>query len=238
MDSDVLPTIGHTVNRVLALDSAIFRLHMDAPQGIWRALILVTLAGASKTLGQSVILFVNRVRPVRFGLALCIGVFQYIVGFLLWTTSVWLVGRYGFEAGAPWSLIATAVGVAYAPQVFAFFELTPFFGNPFGVLLTLWSLLAIVVGVQTVLGLSLAQAVLASGLGWLLLQIWGRTLGRPINALGRWLEAKIVGTPLRYTWQDLPKLRRKSAWTPPEYMQQDYPPAPGKAQARTGTDHD
>jgi hypothetical protein len=212
MDESMLPSIGDTIRRVMALDSSIFLAYVTARDGLWGALWLVALAGISKTVGQSVILFINHVRPLRFGLALLIGVVQYIGGYLLWATSVWLAGAYGFGVLAPWPTVASAVGVAYAPQILAFFELTPFFGNAFGVLLTLWSLLAIVVGVQAGLGLTLGQAVLASGLGWLLLQIWGRTLGRPIHALGRWVEHMVVGAPLQYSWRDLPTLRRKPAW--------------------------
>ncbi|MEX1019526.1 MAG: hypothetical protein WDZ49_07700 [Litorilinea sp.] len=226
-----MPTIGETINRVMRLDRTIFLDYMDAPHGLWLALVLVTLAGASKALGQSVILFINRVRPLRFALALIIGVIQYVGGFLVWTTSLWLVGTYGFETSATWSMMAIAVGVAYAPQTLAFFELTPFFGNGFGFLLSLWSLLAIVMGVQIGLGLTLGQAVLASGLGWLLLQIWVRTLGRPFYALGRWIETRIVDAPHSYTWRDLPTLRRRSAIQSPAIPRPAVSPAraPGPA---------
>lgn len=212
MDFGDLPSLGNTIRRVMALDSSVFLAYQSARNGFIWALGLVALAGASKALGQSIILFINHIPPFRFGLALLIGVSQHVIGFLLWSGSVWLVGAYAFGTTASWSATATAVGVAYAPQILAFFELTPFFGNAFGLLLSLWSLLAIVVGVQVGLGLTPVQAILASGLGWLLLQVWGRTLGRPINALGRWIERKVIGAPLQYTWKDVPTLRRAPGW--------------------------
>jgi hypothetical protein len=104
--------------------------------------------------------------------------------------------------------VAAVVGLAYAPQLLAFFELTPFLGNPFGLLLSLWSMVAIVVAVRVGLGLETWQAVVASGLGWLLIQVWRRTLGRPIYALGQWLERRAAGVPMRYTRRDVPRLRR------------------------------
>jgi hypothetical protein len=108
--------------------------------------------------------------------------------------------------------VSAAVGLAYAPQLLAFFELTPFLGSPFGVLLSLWTLLAIVTGVRAGFGLETWQAVAASGLGWLLLQAWRRTLGTPVYALGHWIEERAAGVPLRYGAEDVPRLRRRPKW--------------------------
>jgi hypothetical protein len=176
------------------------------------ALIVVGLAGLSEALGQSLVLFINHVRPRRFVLAVLFSVLSYMVGYVLWTGSVWLVGTYTFGRDVTWVAVAAAVGLAYAPQILAFFELTPFFGSPFGVLLSLWSLLAILVALRAGLGLETWQAVAAGGLGWLLLQAWRRTLGLPIAALGRWLEQHAAGVPLRYKPADVPRLRRRPAW--------------------------
>ena len=49
-------------------------------------------------------------------------------------------------------------------------------------------------------------------MGWLLLQAWRYTLGRPVYALGRWIEQRAAGVPLRYRATDVPKLRRRPAW--------------------------
>jgi hypothetical protein len=71
-------------------------------------------------------------------------------------------------------------------------------------------MLAIVVAVRVGLGLEMWQAAVASGLGWLLIQIWRRTLGRPIYALGRWLQRRAAGVPLQFTLRDIQKLRHQS----------------------------
>ena len=52
----------------------------------------------------------------QVGPAVLIGVLSYIIGYLLWTTSVFLVARYGFQVTATWFTIAAVVGLAYAPQ--------------------------------------------------------------------------------------------------------------------------
>jgi hypothetical protein len=204
-----MPSLGDTIRQALALDETIYVEIQRGSGGIWLALAVVGLAGLSQSLGQSVVLFINHVRPRRFLLAMIISAVSYMVGYLLWSSSVWLVGVYAFGRSESWLAVAAVVGLAYAPQLLAFFELTPFFGNPFGLLLSLWSMVAIVVAVRVGLSLETWQAVVASGLGWLLIQVWRRTLGRPIYALGQWLERRAAGVPLRYTRRDVPMLRRR-----------------------------
>jgi hypothetical protein len=207
-----VPSLGEAILRALALDAQVFVAVQQSRQGFWIALIVVGLAGLSQALGQSLVLFINQVRPRRFILAMIASTIGYMGGYGLWLVSVWLVGVYAFGAQVSWMTVAAAVGLAYAPQLLAFFELTPFLGSPFGVLLSLWTLLAIVTGVRAGFGLETWQAVVASGLGWLLLQGWRRTIGAPVYALGRWIEQRAAGVTLRYAATDVPKLRRRPKW--------------------------
>jgi hypothetical protein len=207
-----LPSLGEAILQALALDESIYVAIQESRQGLWMALIVVGLAGLSQALGQSLVLFINQVRPRRFILAMLASVIGYIGGYGLWLACVWLVGVYAFGAEVSWMAVAAAVGLAYAPQLLAFFELTPFLGSPFGVLLSLWTLLAIVVAVRAGFGLETWQAVATSGLGWLLIQAWRRTVGAPVYALGRWIEQHAAGVPLRYGAADVPRLRRRPKW--------------------------
>jgi len=211
MEAQGLPTLGQAIRQAMLFDVNIYVAVQQSPRGIWLALAVVALAGISESVGQSLVLFINKVRPRRFIPAVLISLISYLAGYLLWTASVYAVGRYIFDAPVAWLPTAAVVGMAYAPQVLAFFELAPFFGNPFGILLTLWSMVAVVIAVQTALGLTLGQAVLAASLGWLLLQVVRRTVGIPIFSMGRWLRRKAIGTPLQYAPKDLPQLRRHPA---------------------------
>lgn len=211
MDIGALQAVGYAIRQAMKLNPQVFVDVARSPNGIYFALTIVALAGLSETIGQSLILFVNRVRPRRFIPAVLIGVLSYVIGYLLWTASVFLVVRYGFDVTASWVTIAAVVGVAYAPQVLSFFELTPFFGNAFGILLTLWSMLAVIVAIIAGLDLTLGQAVFAAGLGWLLLQLVRRTVGIPANRIWRWFRAHAIGSRLQYSPSDLPQLRRRAA---------------------------
>ena len=207
-----LPSLGKAILQALALDQGIYVAVQESRQGLFIALIVVGLAGLSQALGQSLVLFINQVRPRRFILAMIASTIGYMGGYGVWLASVWLVGVYAFGADVSWMAVAATVGLAYAPQLLAFFELTPFLGNPFGVLLSLWTLLAIVTAVRAGFGLETWQAVATSGLGWLLLQAWRRTIGAPVYALGRWIEQRAAGVPLRYAADDVPRLRRQPKW--------------------------
>ena len=54
------------VSGVLLLNAETFESINNLPLGLFASILVVLLAGLSQTFGQSVMLFVNRVRPLRF----------------------------------------------------------------------------------------------------------------------------------------------------------------------------
>ncbi len=202
-----LPPFWRVLRQAWGLKPDVFVQIQQDPQGLWVALAVVMLAAVSEELAQSVVLFINRVRPWRFTQTLLISAGSHVVGYLIWAASVWLVGVYVFGADVGLEAVAAAVGLGYAPQIFAFFTLIPFFGLGFSGVLTIWSLVAIIIAVRAGLGLDIGQAVLAAGLGWVGLQLWRRTLGRPIAAIGRWMQRRTAGVPMKLTQDDVPRLR-------------------------------
>src|SRR5688572_9955376 len=100
-----LPSLGKAILQALALDERIYVAVQESSQGLWMALIVVGLAGLSQALGQSLVLFVNQVRPRRFILAMIASVIGYIGGYALWLVSVWVVGVYAFGADVSWMAV-------------------------------------------------------------------------------------------------------------------------------------
>lgn len=198
-----LRTLPDAVGNALSLNEAVFVAVQTAPQGVGLVLLIVLLAGLSQALGQSIVLFANRVRPHRFVASLLLSASIYAFGFLLLTTSIWLVSRYVFDSVGSLRVATKAVGLGYSPYLFSFFILTPYFGTPISALLSLWSLLAIVLAVRISFDLTLVQALLCSALGWLLLQVMQRTIGRPVVALAKWLRRQISGVQLITNRDDL-----------------------------------
>ncbi len=210
MELSYFDQLWQAIRLAMQLDPNIFIAVSKAPNGIYLSLTVVGLAGISETIGQSTILFVNQIRPRRFIPAVVIGVLSYIIGYVLWTTSVLVVTRFVFHVDADWITIAAVVGLAYAPQILSFFELTPYFGNAFGILLSLWTMVAVIVAMVAGLHLTLWPAVFAASLGWLLLQLVRRTVGIPANSIWRWFRMHAIGVRLQYGTGDVSQLRRRT----------------------------
>jgi hypothetical protein len=171
-------------------------LDLNAPGALRLALLVVFLAGLSQALGQSVVLFVNQVKPRRFLASLLLAAVLYVFGFVFLVISIWLVAGYVFGKQLPLADILKAVGLAYAPYLFSFFILTPYFGSFLSVFLSLWSLAALLRVLRFVLELSLLEALACSILGWLLLQLSQRTIGRPLQRLVRAIKGWVAGQKL------------------------------------------
>lgn len=194
------------VGRALTFgDNTQILLEPSAWQGTLVTLI-VALAGLSEALGQSIVLFASRVKKRRFVFSLFFSALVYTFSFFFLTVSVWLVSSQVFDHAASFGTVTRAVGLGYAPYLFSFFSLVPYFGNPVGLLLGIWSLFAVNQGVQVALGLTFWQALASTLLGWLLLQLVQRTVGRPLVGGVRWLRRRVAGAPLATSREELREL--------------------------------
>ncbi len=173
------------------------------------ALTIVIIAGLSQAIGQCVVLFINRVKPIRFFFSLGIAAILFVFAYIFWAISVWFGSH--FLSGTQLTeleLIAVlrTLGLSYAPLLFSFLTGLPYFGIPIFILLSLWSLLAEIVGLQTLINLGTWEAFVCAGLGWVVFQSLQRTVGRPIVTLGRWIQNKVAGTQLVTDRQGLEKI--------------------------------
>lgn len=194
------------VGRALTFDAEVHELVQRAPWANLVVGLIVVLAGLSEALGQSLVLFASRVKPRRFVLSLLFSASIYAFSFFFLAFSVFVVGTQVFGRETDVGTIMRAVGLGYAPYLFSFFILAPYFGNPISWGLSLWSLLAVVSGVQVALGLSVLPALLCAFLGWLLLQLVQRTVGRPLVGGVRWLRRRVAGAPLATSREELREL--------------------------------
>ena len=187
--ADLLPYLFDA----LRLREKAFLAVQRSPDGSVLALTVVLLAGVATALGQSVVLFINRVKPRRFVLTVFISSALYVFSYAVWAASLWGLGRVLFASEASLNEVVRTVGLGYAPHLFSFLAFVPFLGIGLGSVLTVWSLFAIVTGVQVGLSLSVWQAFVCAGLGWLVLQILQRTVGHPLLRLSCWLKARAAG---------------------------------------------
>ncbi|MGB3296078.1 MAG: CAAX protease [Phormidesmis sp.] len=196
MNETALGQFWELLGWVLALNAEAFRQLNALPQGSIVVLIVVLSAGLSEAIAHSVILFANRVQPARFLFSLFISAILFAFGYLFLVFSTWLISFAPFTAKAPFGVLARTLGFGYAPLIFSVFGAMPYFGGPILSILSLWQLLAMVVGLAAVSSAHLWQAFVTVALGWMTLWVLQRTLGQPIVRLAHWIACQAAGVEL------------------------------------------
>lgn len=187
------------IRDVLLLHSG-FADMVIATAGAGRLGVLVLiLAGLSEAVGESLVLFVNRVKASHFGRSLLISALIFAVTYLFLAASIWAVARFWIHPQAQFLQIAAVVALAQAPRLFGFMVFLPYFGLPASVVLWTWSLLATTLGVAELLELAPWEAAATVSLGGLLLLTLQRTIGKPLLALARIARRRAAGVELLVT---------------------------------------
>jgi hypothetical protein len=194
------------VSGAMALQIDTYRQFEGAPLANRMALYIVLLAGFSEAIAQGTVLFINRVKPFRFALSIGIAAVLFVFGFLFWASSTWLATVIIFRTSESFGTLVRTLSLSFAPRLLSVFIALPYLGTPISFLLSVWSLLCFLVGLRAVLGITLWQAFACGILGWLVLQILERTIGRPFSALGRWIRNSAAGVPLVTNLRELERL--------------------------------
>ena len=173
-----------------------FRAMESHSNGTTIAVFVVLLAGLSQGIGQGIVLFLNQVKPIRFVLSLGIAALLFVFSTGFWVFSVWIASHFLYGIDASFLKVFRVLGLAYAPLLWSFLVALPYLGVPIEVMLSIWSLLAFVRGFSVVTALDRWQVLGSAILGWFVLQIMQRTIGRLAVALGRWVSNTVAGAPL------------------------------------------
>jgi len=193
---DAFDQLWSLMRGAMALDAETFRSIHTQPHSLLAALTIVFFAGVSQSLSQIVVLFINQVRPVRFVLSLLISALFFTVGYGFWTLSIWSILNLSFAEYLPFSTVLRTVGFSYAPLILGVLVMFPYFGNAFFLALSIWTLLAVVVGIEVITPLSRWQAFESAALGWVTVQLLQKTVGQPIASLGQWITNWVAGEEL------------------------------------------
>jgi hypothetical protein len=180
------------VGGALGLDPLAFESAFNggaSPTGIFIWIPLI--AGLSLMLGQSVILFANRVKPARFVVSIFAGAIKFILDVLVYVFVVWIIANW--VGAKPWDFwqVARAIALASAPYWLGIFILVPYLGLIWERLLKIYVFLALLVAVQTIFNLQFFQALTASGVVWavsfLVTILFGKLLTPLTDRLARWI---------------------------------------------------
>jgi hypothetical protein len=200
---EYLWSVWRAIQMGLGLQPEMLQVVDTYPNAGWIVFGVVMTAGISVLVGQSVILFLNQVKPGRFVVSLVINGLLLVVGCLVWGTAVWAVGNWLFDINAEYSLVLKLTGLSYAPLVYGFFVLMPYAGPFIGRLLYGWSFLIMLRVVAYTFQVSFWPALGCVGLGWLLLMLLTVTIGRPVVALRSRVWHRVTGTALEASAQEL-----------------------------------
>jgi predicted Abi (CAAX) family protease len=206
MTDQLLNQLGDLIGGSFSLNQAVFRSIVRLPTGQTIALLVVLAAGFSLAVGQSIILFVNRVKPVRFVFSLLLNAVLFAFGFLFLVFSTWLTGWLPGFVPIPWHSLVTGLGLSYVPLLFSFLGALPYAGVPILNVLSVWHLLAMVVGVGAIAQVGGANAFTHVALGWFTLHLLQGTVGQPIARFGQQLSHKVAGVDLVNKRSDLKTL--------------------------------
>ena len=189
-----IETVWQLITGVFRLDPDAYHAVLAAPNGWKLALAILLIASLSYTLGQSVVLFANRVNRRHFIFALVISALSLVISVLFWAGSIWLSAVILFDVRQPFEQILSAVAISFAPLLFGFLILIPYLGNIIFVVLRIWVFLAIIVGVTVSFQFSFWEALLCSILGWAVLELLTRIPFLQIKRFSNWLWRLSTGT--------------------------------------------
>ncbi len=161
------------------------------------ALAIVFLAGLSRAVGEAIVLFINRVKPLRFVLSLVLSALLFVAVYLFWALSIWVASGWLLDQPVPWQTVRDSLTLSYIPLMFSFLGAMPYLGVPVLRLLGLLTLLLLVSNLAVLGQLTLGQAIAHAVLGWLgLLVVQQTTVAQPVIKLGRWLTNWTAGVTL------------------------------------------
>ena len=209
LDVSALRQIPQLISGVLRLDTETFSVLHGLPRASLLGWVIVLAVGVSEALGQSIMLFVNKVKPAQFVKALLAVGFSYSLSLILWLLSTWAIANLLFDAGLSWRTLARTLAFACTPLIFSFLAAMPYFGVAALFAIGFWSLLAMTTGLEAITDLWTQQALFSVVLGYLVFQLLRRTIGRPVVAFTKQLETRATGVELKRDIRDLYALTRE-----------------------------
>jgi hypothetical protein len=200
---DFLAAVGSAIWGVWTLDRSLGDWFGPYPLSFWVSVAIAMLAGASTLLGNSVVLFLNRVRGTRFVVSLLLNGLSMVGLYIAQAAVIAGVGYLVTGERLTLVLAAKAVMLATAPMIFGFFSLMPYLGPGVARLLQAWGLVALWVIVGVLYGVNRWTALLITGAGWAIMQGASWLLARPLTKVANAIWYRISGHRTMLTGEDL-----------------------------------
>jgi hypothetical protein len=185
------------VSGILKFDEQAYRAVYAQEGGYLLALLILVLGGISLELGQSAVLFANRVRRRRFLISLFLGGLVWTLGILFWAGAVWGLARLFFGSSLLFVNIFIGAAISTAPLLFGFSVLLPYLGMFLFQVLRIYVLLIYLNIINLVTDIGIWWAFAISLAGWLLLELVLRIPALRYDRVRSWYWRATTGTPYR-----------------------------------------
>ncbi len=163
--------LGQVLWNALALDANFYENAHNTLKTRRIATTIVLLAALSHAIGSALILIINRASVPILMAALLIDLASVVGGYYFWTATIWKIGQWLRPNSVAYGDLLSPIGFAYAPQALNFLTLVPLLGRPIELLLSVWSLLAVIVAVRQGLDITTRWAAAICLVGWPLVQL-------------------------------------------------------------------
>ena len=151
-----------------------------------KAFLILLLATFSLLIGNSVVLFANRVSRTQFIRSLLAFAFLFLLTFFFWTLSVQFLAGLLFQVHKPFIDVFIIVSYSFTPFFLGFLILLPHFGHYLYALLRVWVVMNLITHVANAYEFGLFKALAVSVLGWLLLELITSLSFLKLDVIKRW----------------------------------------------------
>ena len=200
---DFMASVWLVIWGVLAVDPGVtdwFRAH---PLNLEISMTVAALAGVSTLAGDSVVLFLNRVRGWRFLITLLLNALGFVLLYALQALVIAIVGPLVVGHSPGLAAVTRGVMLATAPMIFGIFVLIPYLGPAIARVLQAWGLLVLWVVVDALFDTDIWTALLITAIGWGVMQLLSWSLARPVGWVGDRIWRLATGKPSMMTGRDL-----------------------------------
>jgi hypothetical protein len=151
---DQIDTFLAAVGGILHLDPNAIQALQTAPYGLSIAIWILLLGTLSDVLGDSPLLFINRMSPGRFWLALAVEGVLSIARLAIGILSFWLLLVILTRASVSLERVVLVLGLGYAPMLLSILVIIPSAGPLIGRILHAWTLVTILASLAVALNAS------------------------------------------------------------------------------------
>jgi hypothetical protein len=195
-----------TVGGILSLDPDVILAVQTAPNGLTIAIVILLVATVSDVVGNSPVLFFNRMSPGRLATAMGVETVLSLVRLAIWVCSTAVLLLVVKNGSVTLSNVVLVIGVGYAPMVWSFLVVIPTAGPFIRRLLIVWTLVTITASIAVASSTSPWQAVPAPVVATLVIVVLYRSSNRlSVRVLGR-LSRQFVGIDLMQRTQAMDPL--------------------------------